>query len=269
MPVHVRTAGDGDKALVLLHPGPGLDGSVFFPWFEVLGDRFSLFAVDLACSGRSGGEDPQAWTIERQAALVDEVIGALGVSQPLLLGHSYGAFVALTHAVRFPGRCAGVIASCGAASEEVFDDIEARIDELDRPDVVAAFAAEETVETPEDCLAAWRGQLPFFVAEPDGLAARDLEEALGRVTWQPETVRSMVDESYDIREDIRAIETPILGIAGAEDRCTPPDATLELADLAPMGEAVVVERAGHFAYAEQPERYFDALTAWAADAVEP
>ena len=258
----MRDVGDG-QPLVLLHAGPGLDGSMFFPWFERAAERFRMYAVDLACSGKSGGTEPQGWTIERQAALVDRVLDELQLEAPLMLGHSYGSFVALTHAVRFPGRCAGVVASCGAASEEVFDDITARVAELDRTDVLAAFEAEEEVYTPEDALAAWRGQLPFFVADPDGLAVRDLDEALERVTWQPDTVRCVVDETYDVREELRAIETPLLALGGAADRCTPPGATYEIADLAPMGTACVFEGAGHFAYAEQPERYFDALETWA------
>jgi len=48
--------------MILLPPGPGLDGSAFFPWFErPKGHR--LLAVDLTGHGRSDHGDPDRWTV--------------------------------------------------------------------------------------------------------------------------------------------------------------------------------------------------------------
>jgi pimeloyl-ACP methyl ester carboxylesterase len=53
MPLHVRDLGSG-PAIVLLHPGPGLDGSVFLPGAQSLVDAgFRVLLVDLPGSGRS------------------------------------------------------------------------------------------------------------------------------------------------------------------------------------------------------------------------
>lgn len=254
--LHWREAGDGPP-LVLLHPGPGLDGAVLWPWFAPLAGERRVLALDLACSGRSGGGDPLAWTIERQAALVGSWLDELGLEAPVVLGHSYGSFVALTLAVRRPDRLAGVVASCGAASEHVFDDLEARLDAFGDPAVLAAFEAEEDVRTPQDCLAVWRGQLPFFLAT----TAPGLDAALAEVVFQPATVRGGAEESYDLREELRTLPTPLLAIGGAQDRCTPPEATRELAALAPRGAAEILDGAGHFAYAERPQAYLGALRA--------
>jgi pimeloyl-ACP methyl ester carboxylesterase len=53
MALHVRDLGEGPP-VVLLHPGPGLDGSVFLPGATALADAgFRALLVDLPGSGRS------------------------------------------------------------------------------------------------------------------------------------------------------------------------------------------------------------------------
>ncbi len=261
VPLHWREAGQG-PALVLLHPGPGLDGAVLWPWFEPLADRCHVLALDLACSGKSEGGDPTTWTIERQADLVAGWIDALVLERPVVLGHSYGSFVALTLAVRHPDVAAGIVASCGAASEYAFDALEARIIAFGDDIVSLAFDAEDGVETPDDCLGAWRGQLPFLVADRDSAGAEALSDALGEVVFQTATVRNGADETYDLRGSLHRIDVPVLAIGGAQDRCLLPIETQEIARLVPDGEAVVIGAAGHFAYAEQAETYRAALTGW-------
>lgn len=259
--LHWREAGDG-PALVVLHPGPGLDGAVLWPWFADLADERRVLALDLACSGRSAGGDPAGWTIERQAVLLAAWLDELGLDAPAVLGHSYGSFVALTLGVRRPGRVAGVVASCSTASEEPFETLSRRVEDFGDPHVSEAFDAEEHVASPQDCLDVWRAQLPFFLAEP----VPELDRAFEDVVFQPETLRTGPEETYDVRDDLRAVgELPVLAIGGAEDRCLPPEHTREIAHLAPRGTAVVLDDAGHFAYAERPEEYLEALRAWLRD----
>ena len=58
--LHVREEGAG-RPLVLLHGGPGLDGSVFFPQIAALAaDGVRLLAIDHRANGRSDDGDPDA-----------------------------------------------------------------------------------------------------------------------------------------------------------------------------------------------------------------
>lgn len=259
--LHWREAGEGPP-LVLLPPGPGLDGAVLWPWFSSLAGERRVLALDPACSGRSGGGDPVDWTIERQAAHVGAWLDELGLEAPVVLGHSYGSFVALTLAVRRPDRLAGVVASCSTASEEPFETLEDRLEAFGDPGVIAAFEAEERVRTPEDCLQVWRDQLPFFLHH----AVPALHGALADVVFQPATLATGPDEDYDLRDALRDLgDLPVLAIGGADDRCFPAACTREIAELAPRGNAVVLDEAAHFAYAERPEAYLGALRDWPAD----
>jgi len=51
------------------------------------------------------------------------------------------------------------------------------------------------------------------------------------------------------------LRIPTLGIAGSEDRATPPDLVRETVDLIPGSQFALMRRAGHLPCAEQPEAY--------------
>src|SRR3954463_14298909 len=113
--LHVTERGAGDLALFVLHGGPGLDHTMFGSYLDPLGDLARLLLVDERGTGRSEPSEPETWTLERQAADVEALATALGLERYAVLGHSFGAFLALQHAVDFPGRPAATIVSSGLA----------------------------------------------------------------------------------------------------------------------------------------------------------
>ena len=148
---------------MLLHAGPGLDGSIFLPGAEALASDYRLLLVDLPGNGRS--PDPEEWTLAAHARALEEFVAPLG--EYTLLGHSFGGFVALQHLVDFPGSATRLIASCTDADEEPapgVGDPEAAYENLP-PDVEAAFELEERVTSDEEAREAWLGQLPFFAPD--------------------------------------------------------------------------------------------------------
>src|SRR4051812_37388785 len=105
--VHERGAG---RPLVVLHGGPGLDGSVFFPALDPLaGEGWRLLAVDHRGNGRSGGDDPATWTTAQMADDLEALLGALELERPVVLGWSFGTFVAQEHMVRHGSAAAYVL----------------------------------------------------------------------------------------------------------------------------------------------------------------
>ena len=98
--LHVRDVGEG-RPLVALHGGPGLDGSVWFPGLDPLvEDGWRVVAPDHRANGRSGAGDPARWTVPQMADDVEALIGALQLERPIVLGWSFGSFVAQAHMAR-------------------------------------------------------------------------------------------------------------------------------------------------------------------------
>jgi pimeloyl-ACP methyl ester carboxylesterase len=159
-----------------------------------------------------------------------------------------------------PGSAARVVASSTDADEEEPPGApENPLDGLP-PDVAArveaAFEREATVSTPEECREVWLDQMPFFAVDVERAAAM-----LDDVVFQPEAHHEHDLGDLHALEALAASEIPVLAIVGAEERFGT-GAAERIASTAPHGELIVIEGAGHFPFAETPERYWPALIGW-------
>jgi len=122
--LNVEERGTGDIALIALHGGPGLDHTMFGTWLDPDGDEYRLLLVDERAQGRSDPAPPETWTLEHHARDVDALATALGLERYVVLGHSFGAFIALQHAVDFPGRPVLMTAMGANAADTPFRRVE-------------------------------------------------------------------------------------------------------------------------------------------------
>jgi pimeloyl-ACP methyl ester carboxylesterase len=253
MPLHVRDLGSG-QPIVLLHPGPGLDGSVFLPGAQRVADAgYRVLLADLPGSGRSPATD---WTLAAHAEAIEDLVNELGLEDWTLLGHSFGGYIAMQHLVDF-GTAERYVASCTDADEEPAPGVsEDRWDDMS-PEVEAAFEREESVQTPDECREVWIAQMPFFANDPAAV-----EPMLDRVVFQPEAHRARDWGELRALDALPAFRGPVLAIAGADDRAQPPGNARRIADAARHGDLVVIDGAGHFPFAEKPDGYWPALIDW-------
>jgi pimeloyl-ACP methyl ester carboxylesterase len=178
-----------------------------------------------------------------------------------LFGHSFGAMVALTHAVAFPGHASRLVLSAPVADETVFEDLEERLDAFGRG-AKAAFERERNVRTEAEARDVWLDQLPFFVAEPGGAGERAMAAAL---TASAHSVPAALHEGWgdlELLGRLREIRVPTLVLAGAQDRMFPLPVVGAVAHGIPGAQLEVIGGAGHFAFAEQPDAFFGVLEAW-------
>src|ERR687890_232011 len=116
--LHAHESGTGPP-VVLLHPGPGLDGSVFFPGASALADAgFHVLALDLPGNGRSPAPPEAEWTLAHFAAAVETFARDRGLEDWTLLGHSFGGSVAARHLIDFPDSAARLVISCSDVDED-------------------------------------------------------------------------------------------------------------------------------------------------------
>lgn len=252
--------------MVLLHPGPGLDGSVFLPGAERLAATHRVFLVDLPGNGRSPALAPEDVSYAGFAAAVQELARERELGEWTLVGHSFGGFVAMQHLIDFPGSAARVVASCTDCDEEPppgepEDPFEGLPEDV-AATVRAAFEREKSVRTAEECRAIWADQMPFFVGSLDHLEI--VQAAFADVVYEPALLR--VEDWGDLHAlgALASSEVPILAIAGERDRIIPPPSARRIAATAPRGELLVIDGAGHFPFAETPDAYWDGLGAWLA-----
>jgi proline iminopeptidase len=252
--------------VVLLHPGVGLDGSVFLPGAKRLAATHTLYLVDLPGNGHSPDGNRDDWTLAGFADALDRFVRKRRLEDWTLLGHSFGGFVAMQYLVDFPGSAGRLIASCTDADEEPApgapqDPFEGLPEDV-AASVRAAFEREAEVESVDDCRRLWLDQMPFFVGAPDRVER--LRAAFSDVAYRVEIQRDGERDWGELHalRALRESAIPVLAIAGERDRATPPAAARRIADTAPRGELLVIEGTGHFPFAEDPEAYRGGIAAW-------
>ena len=95
----------------LVPDGPGYDHSSFKPLFSRLADVAQIVYVDHRGHGRSDRRPPAEWTLDTFADDVVRLCGALGLVKPIVLGQSFGGFVAQRYLPRHPAHPAKVVLS--------------------------------------------------------------------------------------------------------------------------------------------------------------
>ncbi len=75
----------------------------------------------------------------------------------------------------------------------------------------------------------------------------------------------IADDTFDAMARVGEITTRALAICGAEDRLTPVKYHRYLQERMPHCGLTIIERAGHWAFREQPESFDRAVRAFLAD----
>jgi proline iminopeptidase len=111
--------------LVLLHGGPGSDHSLYKASpLSTLTDVAQLVYYDHRGQGRSDGADPDEWNLDTWADDVVRLCEALGIEKPVVLGASFGGFVAQRYLARHPDHPTAVVLA-GTRSSLPVDSIAA------------------------------------------------------------------------------------------------------------------------------------------------
>jgi proline iminopeptidase len=251
--------------LIVLHGGPGFDHTEMHPWLDPLGDTFRLIYVDQRGQGRSERVDPATLTLPRLAQDVSALAAVLGLERYALLGHSFGAFVTLAHAIEI-GEASHYVISGGTASfSKTGKEIEENLAHFEpaalREQVTQSWALEPQARTQEDVERLWEMQAPFHFATTQSDAYERYMEASSGTVYAPEVLAYFAANEYPIEyeERLGQIRRPTLVMTGAQDRTCTPRAAQDLHAGIVGSELVVLPNAGHMTFVEQPGMYFAAV----------
>lgn len=255
------TMGGSGPPVAFCHGGPGL-WDYLEPLAALIEDNFTVVRFDQRGCGRSTGEGP--FTIAQAIEDLDEVRRALGIERWAVLGHSWGAELALRLAAQHPDRTTSVIYIAGIGADNSF--LDAYVTERDRrlgKDLPRWQELRGRPRTDEEerewCLLQWR---------PDFSPATATEHA--QALWATRPPRTTVNAAanrelwadrttHDLRELATTANRPVRMIFGADDP-RPWSAASPVFDALPNADRVIIENAGHAPWAEQPDQTRDAIT---------
>ncbi|MGI5458190.1 alpha/beta fold hydrolase [Streptomyces sp. CA-249302] len=256
-----RSEGAGEP-LVLCHGGPGL-WDMFADVAELLADVTSVVRWDQRGCGRSERSDGP-WTSERFVGDLDAVRRHFGVERVALLGHSWGAQLALSYALAHPQRVRALVYVAGTGIGPVAEwhggyeeNLLARLSEDperlarwrelgrdDRERAVIQWSAEFE-ERARAMELAGRMADPWFGINQE--CSRELNDETRR-TWG-------TSELYDA---CAALDVPVVIVDGAHD-IRPRSAVDSLERALPRVRRVVLPGAGHLPWAEDPKGFREAV----------
>ena len=269
---YVRAEGAGSP-LVLLHGGPGLDGSVFFPALAPLADDgVRLLAVDHRANGRSDAGDPARWTVPQMAEDVESLIAELGLERPIVMGHSFGTFVAQQHMAEHGTAAGYVLMGTVDSAEELAAHWRAARGLRAGAPARAGHAllgrggdGARRSRRPSSCGATSCRSTP---RSPRASSCRRCRRSAGEIAsarrccaTSPPAARTA---SSTTATGCAAAGMPVLVLSGELDRTTPAAAAHRLAQLLPDADEVVIPGAAHMLLDEQPEAALAALRAFLA-----
>jgi proline-specific peptidase len=259
--LYVVERGQGYPLLVL-HGGPGDDHHEFGDYLDPLGDRYRLILVDQRSQGRSEQAPESTWTLEQMAADVSALARALGLDRYAVLGHSYGAFVALQHAVAFSDQAAQTIVSSGIPSAHFLAHVERNLQTFEpielRKQVADSWARESSARTQEDFASIMRDQMPFHFADPRDPRIAEYEARTAGTVYAPRVLQHFAKQEYggiEVEDRLDVVTQPVLVLAGRYDRVCSVEAAEAIAAGIPNAELVVFERSAHMTFVEENERY--------------
>jgi proline iminopeptidase len=251
--------GEGMPCLVM-HGGLGGDHSALHPWLDPLGEEMHLVYYDHRGNGRSGRPPSETITFEHLCSDADALREYLGFEEVCVLGYSFGGFVALEYALRYPERISHLILLDTAPTLDYGEEIEANA----RRKGATQEQLEALDATAEDEAESWRlwkviEPLYFHTYDAD-LAERVMGKTI--VSVEAAEASEAIVEGWDLTPRLGEISAPTLILVGEDDFICPPSRAKIMHERIPNSELVVFERSGHFAHAEEPEAFFDAVHGW-------
>jgi pimeloyl-ACP methyl ester carboxylesterase len=254
--------------IICLHGGPGLDHSTLKTPFAPLSEVAQVIFLDQRGHGRSDRSVPRRWTLAQWAQDLRDFIDALGIVRPIVLGVSFGGYVAMTYAIRYPEHPGKLILISTSARGTDHPEREARVLEaFERrggPTASATALRAFNERTPESYAEYVRVCMPLYHrngADPDS-AARTIANDVLVPYFEREGGEGAV---FDLRSELAAIRCPTLLIGGEDDPITPISEQQTIADAIPPGLARVVSfpGCGHGVWRGDPEGLRQTIAAFA------
>ncbi|MFI5611553.1 alpha/beta fold hydrolase [Amycolatopsis sp. NPDC051903] len=264
----VEVLGPADAPVLIAHHGaPGL-GSRAEPRasFGRLADTYRVVVFDARGSGQSEGKG--TFSHDQWAADIDGLREWIGAEQIIMAGGSYGGFMAMEYATRYPDRVRAMVlrdTSPDHAHEEkaLANALASARVEIDRDKLDRIFAG--AVRDDGDLRDCWREILPLYDYHYDPEA---VERKVAATPYRYEAHNyafSVNIPGYDVKPLLPSLTCPVLVTVGRTDWITPVECSEKIAELIPHARLVVFERSGHSPQIEEAEAWTEAVRAFLAE----
>ncbi len=259
--IHYLDQGEGEP-LVLLHGS----GSMFQDFqcsglIDLASQKYRVLAFDRPGYGYTERPRSKLWNPEEQAKLISRALRQIGVSRAIVLGHSWGASVAMAMALNDPQLVSGLVLASGYYYPTVRADVLA----LSAPAVPVIGDVIRYSISPIISRVIW----PLIMRRvfgpariPEKFAGFPKEMAIRPSQIQASAAESamLIPNAYATRRRYTELSMPVIIIAGQEDQLV--DTETQSARLhreLPRSVLHRISQAGHMVHQSATEAVMGAL----------
>lgn len=255
--LHFEIAGQGPD-LVLIHGASGSLRDLTFSLRDRLTDRFRVIAVDRPGLGHS---DPlEDTSLAAQARHIKAALAQLGVTEPVVLGQSYGGSVALAWALEGGPKALVLVGSPALPWPGKLDPWYRLTDTLPGRHLAIPLAS---AFVPQSYVASVTASI--FAPDPVPVGYEDHIGA--SLTLRRQTLRANTSQINALRAELVTMEPrypsltlPVELIHGTADTIVPLDIhSAPLSQLLPKATITVIPGAGHMPHHTHPDLVIAAI----------
>jgi len=234
-----------------------MDHATYKLGMHLMRDVAQVVMYDHRGQGRSDRRTPDEWNLDTWADDVVRLCDALEIDKPIVLGNSFGGFVAQRYLGRHPEHPGKVVLSSTVARwnlDSVLDQFE-RLGGAEAREIAAAFWAEPNAANREAYL---RVCGPLYTQTPGNLF-ESVEMVRNNDLFAHWNEHGHV--TFDLRDDLAKAQCPVLVLGGEHDPVCPIVGSEEIAAHLPA-EHVQFERfahSGHGVFRDESEKAYAIL----------
>jgi pimeloyl-ACP methyl ester carboxylesterase len=216
--IHYVERGSGEP-LVLLHGnGSMIQDFESSGLIDLAAKSYRVIVFDRPGFGHSDRPRNVVWTPDSQAELFKEALARLRISNAIILGHSWGASIAVALALKYPGLVRGLVLASGYYYPTL------------RPDVVALAVPALPVFgdilshtlSPLLSRAAWPLMLvkifgPHAVPKKFGAFPKEMALRPSQIRASAAESAMMIPDAFKFRRQYTDLKMPVVIIAGDQD----------------------------------------------------
>jgi proline iminopeptidase len=268
-----RVVGTGrGTPLLVIHGGPGSTSCIQWELSRLGTDRPVIFYDQLGTGRSERPADTTLWNLPRSVAEVDSLRGALGLDSLHLLGHSWGATVALEYMLTRPHVGVKTLILVGPllSTPRWLEDARILVSTLSDSAQRAIAVADSTGDYDTPAFAAAneefgrryliRNRAPL--ADYPGCKNVEGNGDIYRRMWGPSEFRSTGTlKDYDRTARLGELNLPVLLLGGEFDEARP-ETLRDFQQRIPGAEVAIIPGAGHGVMVDEPEATAAALNAF-------
>src|SRR5215208_615056 len=264
--IHYTVRGSG-PVMIAHSGGPGMDAR-FWDDFAKIDEFVTVVMMHPRGSGLSGPAAGDAYLLPDYTSDVEALRLHLGLEKPVVMGWSHGGMVAMQFAFTYPDSLSKLIlVDTSAYFGEFLSDIEAAVQEFKQEpwfeESFAALKAEWAGDyaTDEDMARLWVEEMKFYFKKFDERAEAYHERTKDLPVRIPplKTFNDQEAATMDLRPYLKHITVPTLVIVGRHDFITNVAMAEEMVKYIPNARLEIFEDAGHFAFVEEPEKFYQVI----------